>query len=122
MSNMLLTLGCIAGLICQGPFGREWNPPAWYDHPYSGELTVIQLPQPDVVVACRELLRGLPNVRVTPKQRGCARTYDNRARCVVILIDRTFETSRPRVVLRHEIGHCNGWGSDHSTTRGKPDV
>ena len=95
LSIMVLLSGCV-----------QWNPPEAYSGPYTGQLTVIRVPQPEVVALCSELIEG-----VTSKQKGCAVWRGNS--CLVVIIDKIFMGSRPVDVLRHEIGHCNGWPEDH---------
>lgn len=93
-----------------GKNDTEWNPPTRYDHTYTGELTIHLLPQAEVVKACKELL---PTANyITTKQRGCARWYDNNT-CTIIAVDKTFMGATPKAVIRHETGHCNGWGAHH---------
>ena len=89
----------------------EWNPPARYDHPFKGKLTEIQLPQREVVAACRELSRKY-RVRIGSVSRGCAALTSFR-RCTIIYTDKPRGLSTPMAVRRHEIGHCNGWPADH---------
>lgn len=83
-----------------------WSPPEPYDGQYTGQLTVVRVPQAKVVEMCRELIEG-----VTEKQKGCAVWRGNS--CHVVIIDRIYRGSRPIDVLRHELGHCNGWPADH---------
>ena len=96
----------IVGVSCA--HATTWNPPGKYDKPYTGELTVYMMPQWFVPGSCRRLFRkhGL-TLPVTRTQKGCAFwTVDT---CVVIAISHTYRDITPRAVLRHEIGHCNGW-------------
>jgi hypothetical protein len=67
-------------------------PPAEYDRPYRGTLSVIRLDtRAEVTARC-----GWGAI-------ACAR--EDRGYCEVIMFrDETRES-----VLRHEIGHCNGW-------------
>ena len=91
----MLKLSIILGLV-------TWNPPPEFDHPYSGTLSIERLPQRQVVLECIKLT-GLYSATML----GCAWVKDGH--CEVITIDRTTRGATPRAVLRHEIGHCNGW-------------
>ena len=73
-----------------------WPPPARYDHYYPGQL-IVQMVDPSTFV------------------RYCGRnaeacSFPRGAQCLVIL-----PQGSPYVanLLRHERGHCNGWGRDH---------
>lgn len=112
---VIVTLGTL--LLCSsgqcGPNDAEWNPPARYDHEYSGKLTERYLPQEQVVKECKKLFRKF-NFRldsVTSSQRGCS--AGDRNTCTIIIIDKTYKLATPNSVRRHEIGHCNGWGFNH---------
>jgi hypothetical protein len=88
-------------------------PPPEYDKPYDGDLTIIMLPT-------FEALRAACNV-YNPKMLACAR--HNAKSCVIYLVED--EVMRTRgwntgLLLRHEIGHCNGWPGDHPDQRNVP--
>jgi hypothetical protein len=90
----------------------EWNPPARFDHPYDGELTVMKLPQPLLQNVCRQLFPQFGYSDTTHKdQRGCSIPRDGH--CLVVTIDKPFNGATPDAVLRHERGHCNGWPANH---------
>jgi hypothetical protein len=82
-------------------------PPAEYDHPYNGKLTVERTTAEKI----KDGICGFPGSNTV----GC--TFAYQFSCSVFIADDaalaargvTFDT-----VLRHEIGHCNGWPSDHS--------
>jgi hypothetical protein len=105
-SIALLPVNTFAGMN-----DAEWNPPARFDHAYSGKLTVKRLQPSAVEGACSQLM----GEKYTPgrKRRGCARWWTNPDRCTVILIDRPAYGTTPKAVFRHEIGHCNRWPQDH---------
>ncbi|MER9912791.1 hypothetical protein NKJ71_19385 [Mesorhizobium sp. M0050] len=105
----LVTIGsAVAGI--KDP---TWNPPARFDHAYSGKLTVRYLPQKQVVAACAKLFA---KYKVAAKsslvQRGCSAITSDTS-CTVIVVDKTFALATPEAVLRHEMGHCNGWPASH---------
>lgn len=96
-----------------GPRDATWNPPSRFDHPYAGHLTVERLPQRQVVEACARLFaRYDVPARAAFNQHGCS-AVTGPSSCMVITIDRTFMKATPQAVLRHEIGHCNGWPASH---------
>ncbi|RWN59629.1 hypothetical protein [Mesorhizobium sp.] len=113
----MLRLAIVALLISTPVFAgkrdAEWNPPVRFDHQYSGKLTVRYLPQKQVVAACEKLFAAY-KIAAKPSftQRGCS-AVTGKTSCTVIVIDKTFGLATPKAVLRHEIGHCNGWSASH---------
>jgi hypothetical protein len=89
---------------------HTWDPPARFDHAFHGKLDVTRLPQYRVPLACQALLKPL-GIPAHSNQRGCS--IGNASECHVIIIDRPYHGTLPRDVLRHEIGHCNGWPANH---------
>lgn len=92
----------------------EWNPPPQYDHAYQGELILQKIHPLRVRVSCTALFKkhgGKPLIATN----GCAWRSKDRKRCWVIIIDRPANGTIPANVLRHEIGHCNGWPASHPT-------
>ncbi|TIL88945.1 MAG: hypothetical protein E5Y73_22280 [Mesorhizobium sp.] len=110
---LLVVLFLSFSLAMAGKNDAEWNPPARFDHAYTGQLTVRYLPQKKVVTACAKLFA---EYKVATKssftQRGCS-AITNKTSCTVIVIDKTFGLATPKAVLRHEIGPCNGWSASH---------
>jgi hypothetical protein len=91
---------------------KEWNPPKRFDHAYTGKLLLQKLPQAKVQKACQWLFAryGLKDT-TSFQQHGCAKSFPDS--CIVITIDKTYMGATPAAVLRHELGHCNGWSGDH---------
>jgi hypothetical protein len=86
-------------------------PPKEYDHKYTGQLTIIRVNADDMQYAC-------PRTPISVTTLGCAHVLA--AECqIVMLHDNLIEAvgERPTAVLRHEIGHCNGWLGDHRGAR-----
>jgi len=103
----------LANTASAGKNDAEWNPPARFDHAYSGQLTVRYLPQKQVVAACAKLFAEYKvAAKASLVQRGCS-AITSATSCTVIVIDKMFALAMPKAVLRHEIGHCNGWPADH---------
>src|SRR5262249_41652900 len=81
-------------------------PPAEYDHYYEGDLTIRIVPTLDeLMVVCASTNR---------QWLACARPYARN--CIIYMLPD--ETMRERgwntgLLLRHEIGHCNGGRGDH---------
>lgn len=92
---------------------REWNPPKEYDHAFVGELIVERLPPEKIVARCRELLSDLPWIELPEKLLGCARHNEEKTFCTIVIPSRITRGVRPSAVIRHEVGHCNGWSHDH---------
>jgi hypothetical protein len=91
-------------------------PPAEYDHPYTaGQLwiTVVDSQadvrdkcestrQLDVAIGCSQKIHR----KSDPSVKGCRIVIANKD--VIEAAGYVYD-----VVLRHEIGHCNGWPGDH---------
>jgi hypothetical protein len=99
-------------LATAGLHDATWNPPARYDHAYSGKLTLTKIPQAQMQKACQRLFAkyGLKDT-TSFQQHGCAKAFPES--CIVITIDKAYMGATPAAVLRHELGHCNGWSGDH---------
>jgi len=85
-------------------------PPAEYDRFYEGDLTIK-------MVDTLEELHKLCQID-NPKLLACSQR--NQWSCVIVMV--RDEVMRGRnwttgLLLRHEIGHCNGWGADHAGER-----
>jgi len=85
----------------KAPAPRWLLPPPQYDHPFDGELIIVTAPDLDTLrMACRWDVRG------------CAQLYGRS--CTVIMPPETWGDRQDREeVLRHEIGHCNGWPAQY---------
>jgi hypothetical protein len=89
-------------------------PPHEYDYPFKGRLRIIELNSPEEVSRVCEAgwrRRGSLGNRAIA---GCAivNSFDPKADCVIV-----FVPYRPRIQIRHEIGHCNGWSGYHEGIR-----
>src|SRR5262249_21326127 len=82
-------------------------PPPEFDKPYDGGvLAVHRAPLADIQKICGAISRGA---------HACNFTLGNRLGCLILLppdeeIDRRLD---PNDIIRHELGHCNGWPPDH---------
>jgi hypothetical protein len=91
-------------------------PPLEYDHPYDGELKFItDLDQDTIKRMCG------PKTSVACILGGGKLSYAYAAKECWIALARQEEIDRlglnREMVIRHEIGHCNGWPLDHPTPR-----
>lgn len=77
-------------------------PPARFDHPYEGSVVIQTLQPANAYSVCAH--NGAP-------ADGCSWVTKSRA-CVVVLPNNLSALERERFV-RHELGHCNGWGANH---------
>lgn len=110
---LILAALILAGPAFAGKNDAEWNPPARFDRAYAGKLTVSYLPQKQVVSACEKLFAKYKvPAKVYMNQRGCA-AITSKTSCTVIAIDKIYALATPAAVVRHEIGHCNGWAASH---------
>jgi hypothetical protein len=85
-------------------------PPAEFDHEYKGKLTILK---EDNYVFLQYVCKDVPNAI------ACSyRTYDSVSgatlSCLIMLGPAAHENAE---VLRHELGHCNGWPGDHPGAR-----
>jgi hypothetical protein len=107
MRELLAVIMCMAmpSVALAGKYDTTWNPPARFDHAFGGKLILYRLPQKEVVRVCQ----NMPGAGML--QHGCSELKGDT--CTVITINKTFMGATPAAVLRHEIGHCNGWPSNH---------
>ena len=101
----------IASPALAGKNDPTWNPPARYDHPYKGRLEVHYLPQPEVFKKCRDLHRMAGTRDPSMNVKGCAKP--NGDHCIIYIVNKKFGLTTPKAILRHELGHCNGWHPSH---------
>ena len=115
----LVAMLMIAGTDRAFPAGadsREAVAPPWqYDYPFTGELTVIYLPSIELVDrVCRMGSRGVKDVPLGYYTRACALLQNNGLNCEIIMPHKRLYTEKAwNSIMRHEIGHCNGWPGDH---------
>jgi hypothetical protein len=86
------------------------QPPIEYDKPYVGKLTIRRLDSEEAVMAA------------CPKSKskyGCAHIKDTLTCDLFIGNDSVLKAGHTTYayVLRHELGHCNGWPGDHKDAR-----
>ena len=103
--GVLLSALLICSQAYAGKNDAEWNPPKRFDHPFKGKLTLYRLPQKEVVRVCQ----NMPGASL--QQHGCSELKGNH--CTVVIVDKTYMGATPKSVLRHELGHCNGWPASH---------
>ena len=89
-------------------------PPKEFDRPYSGDLTVVTAHSQD------ELKEFCGSAYKPGLTLGCARPGHTSCRIIMapeqIIIAGGWTKA---LMLRHEIGHCNGWGADHAGQRSR---
>lgn len=85
---------------------RATIPPPQYDRPFRGQVVVHRRHHYGALVACSK--RGLRS------SDGCA--WVERGVCnIVVSTDHPADVQAS--VVRHEIGHCNGWPASHPGAR-----
>ena len=110
MKAILLAVTSV--ILVNGPNDATWNPPARFDHPFVGELQVLKLDQIQVALMCATML-GVP---FDNYMQGCSERIvleSGKVKCTVIIPKTRVLRASPKAILRHELGHCNGWGRDH---------
>jgi hypothetical protein len=88
-------------------------PPERYDHPYKGHLTIQRATDEEMVRTC-------PAPLTLPKRIACAFPIPAANSCLIVLAPRATITAAgysEEIIIRHEIGHCNGWPADHNGAR-----
>jgi hypothetical protein len=95
------------------PAAKMVLPPEQYDRFYDGDLTIRIVPDLiSLYAAC-----GMEK----PGMLACA--WHNAKSCVIYMVeDRVMREKgyNTGILLRHEIGHCNGWPGDHPDRRPLP--
>lgn len=115
---IVVLLGLLFALCLTGSVHAQISPrvlpPPEYDYEYEGDLTikVVDTLQ-ELGVLCQDAARTNPDI--------LACSMRNYKSCMIIMV--RDEVMRRRgystgIMLRHERGHCNGWGGDH--TGGRP--
>jgi hypothetical protein len=110
---ILAIIGLLWAIPAQAQPNMRLLPPAEYDHPYDGELIVVQ--KEGATSRCPD------NGAFTFKPiLGCAFRDIQNNRCLVLLapaevIERYGWNTE--IVLRHERGHCLGWPAHHPGAR-----
>ena len=88
-------------------------PPAEYDKPYEGELTIRRL------ATEQEIRNACPKVNWQANFQSHATACSlvpSSTRCDIFIVnDRALKAvdMNYNVALRHELGHCKGWPGDH---------
>jgi len=78
------------------------EPPARYNHPYSGQVVERVVPEAEVRSLCMSM-------GADPISTACS--WQSNGTCYIVLpSDGRAPVSTFR---RHEIAHCNGWPADH---------
>jgi hypothetical protein len=85
-------------------------PPVEFDKPYAGKLMIRRVDSKEEVQRVCQLSRPTVGCAVKP-------VVDM---CIIVIADDAAIAARGwtyEIVLRHEIGHCNGWPGDHPGAR-----
>jgi hypothetical protein len=83
-------------------YAARLEPPARYDHPYSGQVDERVLPEAEVRSLCMSKGADLSGVACSWQSNGTCH--------IVIPNDGVAPVSAFR---QHEIAHCNGWPANH---------
>lgn len=111
MRSLLALLLLFPSAAVAGLHDPEWNPPAQFDKPYAGQLVVHRVPVQDVGRQCGALFKRF-GYKVSFPDHGCS-SGDKDGRCEIVLPLGPVQLATPAAILRHEIGHCNGWSARH---------
>lgn len=96
----------------------DFDPPSRYIHDFNGELKIERYTQPFVYSQCAHMYEKAGHsidlaIIDASAIVGCS-VLETPTRCRIIMIVEPHRGSTPRDVFLHELGHCNGWPSDHS--------
>jgi len=110
MKQILAVVATLAGTY--PAMAQNVIPPVKFDFLYRGRLVIDRSSSQD------EIKRRCPPTTF-PYHLGCGGPQPG-GWCHILMADD--ETIRkygwtPEIVLRHEMGHCNGWTLDHKGTR-----
>jgi len=108
----IVVLVIAATLLITPCLAQQHLPPAEYDRPYTGKLTVEVVTLAQLLATCSTALAS---------SLGCAFPGPNR--CRIILLDEAHIQAvgwTVELMLRHERAHCNGWPGDHPGKRPYP--
>jgi hypothetical protein len=87
-------------------------PPVEYDHPYKGKLTIERsTSQSEIRLNCP--------YSAFRYHLGCAKPTAEGGCYILMADDDTIRKAGwlPEIVLRHEMGQCDGWPGDHRGAR-----
>jgi hypothetical protein len=97
-----------ATAVIKPPGGLPILPPAEFDRPFKGPVTIIR-------AATKE---GVGKICNLPPTLGC--TLEKGDRCTIVIADDDIIAATgftTDIVRRHEVGHCNGWDKAHPNGR-----
>ena len=108
--HILTAIGLLA--ITYPAQAQNVIPPEEFDHPYKGELKIFRSSSQD------EIKSKCP-ASIFPYHLGCGGRRASGECHILMADDDTIKKYgwTPEIVLRHEIGHCNGWSVDHKGAR-----
>lgn len=95
------------------------RPPAKYDHPYKGDLTITYTSMKHVKEMCPPVQAGFPPIGCSYYD-GYRPDYPTNTYCKIILAhDEEIRAVgwEPNTIYRHEQAHCNGWPANHPGAR-----
>ncbi len=75
------------------------KPPPEFAGPYEGKLTVNRVPLADMAQHCRNV----------PRVTGCAYWDSIKLSYCTVWIPSDVSPQMEAAILKHELGHCNGW-------------
>lgn len=86
-------------------------PPVQFDHPYNGMVIEMTMTAEQVAMVCKNPLAEACTI-IGPNFPG--------DKCFIVIpkVGPGGVSQRTQTLLRrHEVGHCNGWGSNHAGGR-----
>lgn len=123
MSTIKVLSLAMAGLAICHIQAFALMPPKQYDHPYNGPVEAHLVPYGKAWETCNKvsMANGYGPKDTGSKMvegrklYGCSYggVLDGKRKCIVVYSYDGSDKLMKSNTYRHELGHCNGWGSDH---------
>jgi hypothetical protein len=107
---VLLAIGLVH---CTAAWG-QYLPPEEFDRPFNGRVIIQEARDSD------EVRKLCPKAAFMIRPLGCSFRIQGTYYCGIVKVpDEQIRDAGhdPAIFMRHEIGHCNGWGGDHKGAR-----
>jgi hypothetical protein len=116
VSSMRIALVFVSFLILASPAQAKdgFLPPEEFDRPFDGRVVIQE------ATDGAEVRKLCPSMPFTIEPLGCSYRIPGLKICGIVKVsdDQIRAAGHdPEIFMRHEIGHCHGWSSDHRGAR-----
>ena len=99
-------------------FQEQFLPPKEFDHEYTGALTIFKdLKSEDLPAGCQKAVAEMKRPDLLPEALACSTAnHFGPDTCAIWIVGKDiieYEGWDYDIIMRHEIGHCNGWRHEH---------